>query len=83
MITFPTQHDLCGEIGYGSIWMDSYIGIGDVPMAYDIDFLEFTFESNDAGLVGTHDIIIEAYFLDYPSDLYTDMIGQIEILQSC
>ena len=66
LITFPTQHNLCGDIGYDAVWMDSYIGSGDVPLAYDMAFLEFTFESNDASLVGIHDIIIEAYFLDYP-----------------
>ena len=75
LTTFPTQHNLCGEIGYDALFMDAYIGISDVPMSYDVAFLEFAFESSDASLVGTHDFIIEAYFVNYPFDLFTDAIG--------
>ena len=52
MITYPNQHDLCGEIGYDALWMGEYIGSGDSPLAYDKALKEFTFESNDNSLVG-------------------------------
>jgi len=81
--TFPFPHDLCGVLGYDTLWKGEYVDAQSVPLAYDSLTNTLTFESDDHSLEGIHEIVIEAYFLQYPSDLWTEMIGQIEIKMDC
>lgn len=81
--TFPFQHDLCGDIGYDALWKDEYVDSQSVPLAYDSLTNTFTFESNDHSLEGIHEISIEAYFVQYQFDLWTPMMGSIEIKMDC
>ena len=45
--------------------------------------MDLSFESDDYSLLGMQEILIEAFFLDYPSGIFTTMYGVVEVLESC
>jgi hypothetical protein len=63
--------------------MNQYIDEVSEPLSYDAEFQIFTFVSDDNGFSGIMDNGLEVYFENYPSDLYEEMYGIMEVYASC
>ena len=52
------------------------------PMAYDSETQTLSIWSEDANLVGMHDITVSAYLTDYP-DVKAEVSGTVEVIERC
>ena len=81
---FFESYDICGPTRYSAIFLDQVLSATTVPLAYNQETKTFVLYTEDPNLIGIHNLVVEAYFENYPNTLIrSTQTAQIEIISQC
>ena len=81
---FFESHPVCGATTYVAIFKDQELSTRTAPLKYNSDLMQFTLFTDNVDYVGTHELVVEAWYTDYPNSLiHSRKTAQIEIVSPC
>ena len=82
---FFESHSICGPITYQAVFLDQNLSISTLPLKYDSQLKKFTLFTEDIDLIGIHELVVSAFYSNYPNSLgiQTSKTAIIEIISPC